>query len=424
MAANIRFNLKESNSKSETLIYLIFRFQGNRLKYSTGQKIFPKFWNTDKNRAKSTRQFPNSSDLNMYLDKLEETVLSEYRSLISLGKKPTIDKLKESLNLVTFRTTRTNIDTLFGFIENFIQRRKDDPQISNGTVKVYQTTYNTLVKYGKEKRKKLDFDNIDLDFLDDFTKWLFAAPRNFSNNYVHKLVRTLKTFLRAATEANVNSNFAYTSKKFTVKENKVDSIYLSIDELTALYHFDFSDNPKIERVRDLFLVGAFTGLRFSDFTNIKNDNLRTVKENEYLYITTQKTKEKVVIPLHSIVKSIFEKYEAAIPRPLTNQKMNEYLKEMGQLAGIDENIMQSKTKGGQQYQVKKKKYQLITTHTARRSFATNAYKLKMPVIAIMQITGHKSETAFLKYIKVSKEENAIMLSDHSFFNNVPLKAVK
>ena len=161
----------------------------------------------------------------------------------------------------------------------------------------------------------------------------------------------------------------------------------------------------MERVRDLFIVGAYTGLRFSDLTNIRPENIR----NGMISIEQHKTDGKVVIPCHKIVTSILNKYNGTLPRSVLNQKMNDYIKEVCQLVGLDELVTKSITKGGKRIINSHKKYEIISTHTARRSFATNAYKKGVPTITIMKITGHCTEKAFLKYIKLSKEEHADIL---------------
>jgi integrase len=132
-------------------------------------------------------------------------------------------------------------------------------------------------------------------------------------------------------------------------------------------------------------------------------------------IATKKTGEVVIIPLKGYVREILKKYEGKAPEPISNQKMNEYLKELGQLAEVEEDIIITRTIGGKRQSETFKKWELITTHTARRSFATNAYLLNVPTISIMKITGHRTEKSFLKYIKISQEDNANKLVNHPFF---------
>lgn len=192
---------------------------------------------------------------------------------------------------------------------------------------------------------------------------------------------------------------------------EVDSIYLNLDELQKIYALDLSKTPKYEKVRDLFLIGCDTGLRISDLKRLNKSNLK----KDTIEIKTQKTKDAVIIPYTKRVRKIIAKYDGNIPPAISDQRYNEYLKELGELAGIDELTNKTMTKAGKPITTTVPKYELIVSHTARRSFATNAYKSHVPTLSIMKITGHKTESSFMKYIKVTKEENAELLIKHPFF---------
>ncbi len=138
-------------------------------------------------------------------------------------------------------------------------------------------------------------------------------------------------------------------------------------------------------------------------------------DGEFIEIKTQKTGREVVIPIHPMVRSIMAKYENiadnSLPQAISNQKMNEYLKELGEQAKLNEVIQKGRTTGGVPITHNHKKHELITTHTARRSFATNLYNMGVPSLTIMGITGHKTEVNFFKYIKITPKEHAIKLRD-------------
>lgn len=212
--------------------------------------------------------------------------------------------------------------------------------------------------------------------------------------------------MKAANEQELTDNTKYTTFKNISEESQ--AVALSEKELDLLAKFDFSQSPRLERTRDLFLIGCWTGLRFSDFTRIKREN---IKDN-MLTIQQQKTNEFVTIPLHPVFISIWEKYNGVLPASISNQKFNDNLKDVCKEAGINERVMKSITKGGKKQTTVYEKWQLVSSHTARRTFATNLYKSGFPSISIMQITGHKTESSFLKYIKVTKEEHAKMLMMH------------
>ena len=168
-------------------------------------------------------------------------------------------------------------------------------------------------------------------------------------------------------------------------------------EINRLYALDLANNSRLEKVRDLFIIACDTGLRFSDLIELRNENI--INNGSVIRIRTQKTGEVVIIPLKGKVKEILKKYEGIPPQAISNQKMNEYLKELGEMAELIEDVVISLTKGGTRQTETFKKFELITTHTARRSFATNAYLQNVPTISIMKITGHTTAKSFLKYIK-------------------------
>lgn len=126
----------------------------------------------------------------------------------------------------------------------------------------------------------------------------------------------------------------------------------------------------------------------------------------------QKTGGHVAIPLHPVFLKIWEKYDGQLPNNISNQKFNDYIKEVCQIAEINATVFKSITRGGRKETTSYEKWQIVSSHTARRSFATNLYLSGFPAISIMKITGHKTESAFLKYIKVTSEEHAKMLMEH------------
>ncbi|MFN0215591.1 MAG: site-specific integrase [Saprospiraceae bacterium] len=413
------FNLR-NKTESNPLVYLVFRYDEKKFVYSTGQKIAPKFWNDDKQRAKETKQFAEYPEFNAYLSKLESEAQNIYRRYLNDGKPLDLETFKNEMEVVSGKRALGKI-SLFTFIENLIAERENTTQLSGkhfakASIVVYRTSFNHLKKFAeKNRRKSLDFGDIDLEFYHDFTQFLFNPPNSFTVNNAGKIIKTLKTFLHEATERGFNDNHAFRSKKFKAMSEEVPNAYLTIEELTKLYLLDLSENKRLEKVRDLFLVGCFTGLRFSDFTTIRPEYIKTVDGVEIIYIQTQKTGQKVSIPLHPIVRAIFKRYEGVPPKAMSNQKLNKYLKELCQLAELVEPTILTFTKAGKRVQEVWRKSDLITTHTARRSFATNAFKMGVPSLSIMLITGHRTEKSFMRYIKIQREENAILMAQNPFF---------
>ncbi|MBI5371368.1 MAG: site-specific integrase [Sphingobacteriales bacterium] len=388
-------------------------YNGNTLKVYTGEAILPKHWNQDTNSARNTPKFPEHPEFNERLNHIRSTisrVFMDYKNRNDHATpapailKPLIEgAMKKGSERTTF----------ISYFEDFVSRsftgQRIDPKskmpIRHGVAKGYQTTLNHLKTFAKVWKRKLDFETIDLEFHKDFTNYLTAAPVLLSANTVGSNIQRIKAVLAEATEKGVNSNRAYKSKYFVKQEEAVDTIYLDEGELKEMRALDLSKNPRLENVRNQFLIGCYTGLRFSDFSILKPENIK----DGFIRITQTKTGKPVIIPVHSIVKGILQKYNG-LPRSISNVKLNAYLKELGQLMpSLKKTETKTTTKGGVKVAKTLEKWELLTTHTARRSFATNEYKAGTPSITIMAITGHKTEKSFLKYIRVTTDEHARIL---------------
>ena len=408
--AKAKFILKEPNVKTETLVYMFYNYQYRRFKYSTGEKINPKFWNPKTQRAKESKQFKEYPEFNSRLDKLENGINNVFRRFLNDGIQPNNDILKKALESeLSGNILQGKKKTLFEFIEEYIEESKLNKKI--GTITVYKTVQRYLKEYAENKN--IDFDSITLEFYNAYMAYL-TIDNNLSANTVGKHIKTLKTFMNEATERGHNQNLEFKKRKFKTIKEESDTIYLTIEELKTMEQIDLSASPRVDKVRDLFLIGCYTGLRFSDFTQIKPENI--ISDKSMLRIKTQKTGERVSIPLHPTVRNLLEKYDNNLPKANTNQVMNKYLKEVAGLAKLKDDVETTITKGGKLIKKSVKKYDLVTTHTARRSFATNLFLADIPAISIMKITGHKTERSFMQYIRVTQEQNADKLLNHPFFN--------
>lgn len=458
MPSSVTFVLKEPKSSQQTLIFLVFRFNaysidaknGNikyeRLKLSTGLKWKPCDWNPAKYRGREKSGSLDARELNQRLSNIENAVTDIYRKMINNNVEITLDSLREEIEKRTdifpdIRRKTTN-DTLKGkpktliaFFEDYIQNtryvyKNGTPyEMNYRTRQRYATTLRHLKDFAATKPRGIDFKDIDINFYQDFVAFLRTQihpkttksnpiPKEtikLGDNTVGKHISTLKTVLNAATEAGINKNTIYKSPKFATISEDVEKIYLTLGELDKIYDLDLTSIKSLERVRDLFLIGSYTCLRFSDFSTIRQENIYHNDKGTFIKITTAKTGQGVVVPLHRVVSEILEKYDFNLPQSISNQKMNDYLKEIGKRAEITDPVIITKFEGGIKVSKTYKKYELISTHTARRSGATNMYLAGIPAISIMKITGHKTEKAFMRYIQMSQEDNANMLVDHPFF---------
>lgn len=417
--AKINFYLRDKEANSKTPILLFVSYNGIRLtKFPTGETIEPQFWDSKTQRAKQTKKFPTHPEFNTRLSKIEtvaENLLRQYMN-DNDQQPPTVEVYRELLNDTLNKTpAKQKPLDLFGFIESFLKEyetrinEKTGKPITKTSLRVYRQSLRVLKEFKAKEYKNRPFSFAQIDYLFYTQFQQFLVKENFATNTIGKHIRTLKTFFLEARERGLMPNFS--TKKFRAVSEQSDTIYLNQREINTLFELDLNLNPRLEKVRDLFLVGCWTGLRFSDFTRIKKENI----DGEYIEITTQKTGETVVIPIHRQVEAIMKRYEGktpnSLPAPISNQKMNDYLKELGQIAGFDETISSSITKGGMKQTVSHPKWEMITTHTARRSFATNQYLAGFPSESIRKITGHRTESAFIKYIKVTPREHADKLRE-------------
>ena len=300
------------------------------------------------------------------------------------------------------------ISTLLPYVERFIrniQNRKDKETglpITKNTIKQYNVFEKHLREFAKYDRKTdYDFSEIDQSFYDRYV--MFFHKKQFAQNTIGKNIKVLKTILNEATIQGYNTNPYYNS--FRVFREDTDTIYLNENELKQLKDTDFSMIPHLDHVRDWFLLLAWTGCRFSDLEKVAKTDIK----DGFITFRQQKTNSKVIIPLHPVVLEILEKYNYDLPAEISNQKFNETIKEACNHSKINGIEAITKTVGGKLISEKFEKWQLISSHTGRRSFCTNMYKRGLPTLMIMSISGHTTEKSFLKYIKVKQEEHAEMM---------------
>jgi len=437
------FKLKEpqkgisKNKQKPTLVNMFFSFgyyersnSGTKkyipLKYSTGLKITPFYWKDKPDyQAKQISDFAYKN-FNIKLANLKNLVIDLHRELENKGKIITPDILRDELNRKLGRGTNIHNLNFGDFIRLLIKESeegsrigKNGKKISKATIVSYKTTLKHLEKYQEADRRNINYDQVDLKFYKKFTSYL--QSQNFMPNTIGKNIKNIKVFLKEANKRGLTDNQNYRDDEFRVYQEETEQIYLNDSELMGLYNLDLKDSSRLEKVRDLFIIGCFTGLRFSDLGQMKAEHF--IADNTRLRINTLKTGEIVEIPLHWTVKELHKKYDGRLPETISNQKMNKYIKEICQLAGFNEKISIAKTKGGLRVDRSFPKHELVTVHTARRSFATNMYLAGVPTISIMKITGHRTEKAFLRYIKISQEDNARKLAEHPYFKNNKLKIV-
>ncbi len=415
--ATVKYYLKAPKPDGTSLISLYFRYGLLQVVVSTNSFIKPKNWDAPNQKAKAGH--PGFAHLNSNLEKWRNEIFKIYQqrvfhnlSITPKDLKPEFEK--EVLKHKFFEELpqeQSDKVGLTAFIEKYIAISKSSK--NPNTIKTYNSHLKMLKEFQTKKFKRtIEFTDITLDFYLDLKGFMYQT-KNYNDNTQNKHTGLLKYFLNEAAERKLNTTFEYRYKSFATARKEVESIYLNEKEIEILIKLDLSSNKRLEKVRDLFVVGCFTGLRYSDLTTIIAENI--TNDEKFFKIKTIKTEEYVEIPIHSQVKKIMEKYKGitpnSLPEAISNPKMNKYLKEIGELAKLDENVSYIENKGNKRIQKKANKFDLITCHTSRRSFATNEFNAGTPTNLIMAITGHRTEKAFLTYIKTTKTQKANKLLD-------------
>ncbi len=421
MALNINFNLKNGKLANERPINLIARWNNRKLVYSTQEKILSKHFETEKGKRyfqRANSSLAGFSELNARLDYIESTANTVYRKFLNDQHRiPEPEEFKKRLDVVLRNGQEEEKKNMMEFIKFFIENaekkinRDTGKKLAVETLRKYRNTLKRLEEFSSLYRVKVDFETIDLNF---YNKWIeyLTIDLQLCNNTIGGYTKTLKVFLNEATDLGLNTNLTFRNKRFKVLTEKVHKIYLNENELIEIYNLDLSEDKRLGRVRDLFLVGCWTGFRFGDLVNIAPENIIGNK----ISIKTQKTGEVVVIPLHWMVKNImkcYTDYPNSLPPAISNTKMNKYLKEIAsQVPCLQDKVQSNITKGGKLHTETRCKWEYVTVHTARRSFATNLYLEGISSLTIMKLSSWKSEKVFLSYLKASAEDNANLLQKH------------
>lgn len=399
-----------------------------RYKRSTRISVETKHWDSAKMRVREVISYPAAREINKALKKYAEAVEAIVEQLNTEFDRPTSKQFWLRVDVeLTGGTSRKTL----GFVEYFAQyteRRKKKGAISTG--KKYGTTLTKLQEFEHKAHTSLSFRDINIRFYAEFKS--FIIGQGYSLNYFGSLTRCIKVAYRDARDVDGLHNFHETAKRgFSAPSVAAKTIYLTNEELQKIAdveitvetlrvssdkYNDVSEFDLIRKVealnlsRNKFIVGAYTALRVSDFNHLRNVHI----SDGFFRVNTQKTGAAVVIPIHPTIRKLIDS-GFDISTPISEQKINKHIKEVARLAGITQPVEATKLVNHRAVVDWWPKCDVITTHTARRSAATNMYKAGIPTISIMRITGHTTEKSFMKYIKITNEENAELMARNKYF---------
>jgi integrase len=291
------------------------------------------------------------------------------------------------------------------FISDTIKRKSRRMKESYG--RNYRTVLYQIDRFCSETGAVLYTNSINEEFLDDFIVYL--ESKNLKKSYIKTILDSMKAMIRKAANYGYAVDRSYDDVE--IDQEEIPAVYLTMNEIARIYYFQ-GLTKKQERIKDLFVVGCYTALRYSDLSTLKKENF----SGGYISKITKKTGARVIIPIHDFVAEIYAKYDGDISTNLSSQHFNRYIKRICEKIGISDKVTQMYTKGGIIVTEIKEKWELISSHTARRSGATNLMRTgRLSVNDIMKITGHTSEKSFMRYVKTSKEDNAKQMAGDNFF---------
>jgi integrase len=379
-------------SAGPTAIYVQYTYQSKPKYFNTGKKIEPEYWDAAGQCVK--RSYRGYTTLNDFIKgkrrTIDEIIIDCQRRKIE----PTPQYVSHLFDrLSATRLPEVNKDLL----ELYEQWQAENlGKLGRLTLKTRRTLLTHLMAYQEYSKQKITLESITLDFHSKFTSFLISV-RNLSPNTIGGLIKVLKTFLGKMVEKGINTNLAFQNKSFNKPSAPVDLIALTQDELDQLFNADLSSHGRLAKVRDLFVFGCVTGLRFSDMENLKAENFRT----DSIDFITLKTRDRLSVPLVPQARAILAKYEGRLPEVMSNQKMNDYLKELCQLVGIDEPVQKVRYIGSTRVSTSAPKYEMVSTHTARRTFITLALERGSRPEIVMRLTGHKDIRTMMRYVRLT-----------------------
>ncbi len=395
-------------------------FASQRIEFTTGYRIDVTKWDGDKQRVKNGC----TNKLKQSASEINAALLGYYTELQEIFKRfevaeimPSPAELKEAFNNRHGQNEKTELSStdMSNVPSNFYEAFDDFVRVCG---RQNDWTHSTFEKFGAVKnhlknfRSELSFEFFNEEGLTEYVQYL-REVREMRNSTIGKQLSFLKWFLRWSFKQGMHSNNAYDTFKPKLKDTQKKIIFLTWEELNNLREFKIPPTKQaLERVRDVFLFQCFTGLRYSDVFNLRRSDIK----GGHIEVTTVKTSDSLIIELNDHSRAIIEKYkdvefenDKALP-VITNQKMNDYLKELAELAEINEPVRQTYYKGNEPIDEVTPKYALLGTHAGRRTFICNALALGIPPQVVMKWTGHSDYKAMKPYIDIADDIKANAMS--------------
>ena len=381
------FFLKEPKGDRETPINCHVYAQRKRFKIATGHCAHPRQWNDKKQRLKATALY--ASIINPYLDAIAVDIATLLVELQRTGApfdpailRGRLDKLRMPPEP---KVASKPVDLLKLYNEYI-----DSPTFTEATRKNHRKTVNHMKKFAKAYAMHITFGRFDVLFFDKFTRYLLTVQQ-MSNDSAWNILKCLKAFLNWAVEKGHTGPIEILSKvtkaRLLPKSDVSEKVFLNAEELALVRALDLSAEPRLDRVRDLFVFLCFSGIRFGDSQQLRPENV----EQGVIRLTLEKNRKNVTVPLLEPAREILARYAGVLPR-ISNQKANVYLSEVLERAGITAPCQLVTHSGTDRREVIAAKYELCGMHTAKRTFVSLLRQRGVSIEALMKATGNSRST--------------------------------
>lgn len=386
-----------------------------------------KYWDKKTQLLKIPNDILNSDLINKRLNEIRTQVYYEFSKTVDSGifdKEFLNNRLKYIVNPVKEKNEAENERSIsinvVDYYQKYIEFYKENMSpntgrvLSKGTIRTYKNALRFLKDYLRSKGvENFKFEEINKEFYYDLIQ--YGQDSGYTKNYIGSVVQKFKTIIQAAYDENIHSNGEFKKRYFRKFREDVNHPYLTDEEIAALYNLKIN-NAHLDNIRDIFIIACYTGLRIGDLLRfLKKPRIEIFNGREHIYIIQHKTRKAVFIPLKQIILKILERRNGNFPEYIHENLINKEIKPLLKTCGITQPYTVEKTIGGKSHIITRPKYELISCHSARRSFCTNAYNSGVPLQDIMAFSGHSSEKMVLLYIKASAKEKAKRASDHVFF---------
>ncbi len=398
---NVNFNLIKVRNNS----YLYISIHHNRKRIRKKLHVVFQASDWDKKKQRLDASSSNNRTVNNYLAQLTNDIYEFYNSHLLRNEAVDLTNFVEYIDDLISPKAQNKEKTFLAFFLEFISDSSEGKRLTpNGrrikksTIQSYHSCYNHLVKFQTSTGYKLKFENIDKIFFSEFTS--YCSSLSILNGSAGKLVKIIKTFLHYAKEQSWNSYDKFV-KGLRVFPSDPNHIALTEDELNKIEVTDNLPNTLLF-AKDLFLLQCFTGVRVGDLLSIESSNINI--QEQLLIITTHKTEHNLVIPLSHKSIAILQKYNFEIPK-INVQLYNKHIKRIAELAGIHEAVKTVRYSGNRRIEKLMPKFQMLTSHTARRTFITLMLKRGVLPELVMKVSGHRSRKSFDKYVRITQVES-------------------